>query len=67
MVGCCCTSLARTNLPFEGDMEGKVMVKEKIGVKVSGMALEGRRFAFRSESRRVVEAMIVDSALWIAV
>lgn len=46
---------ARMRVPSEGEMEGKVTVREMEGVKVEGMATEGRRLADLREGRRVVK------------
>jgi hypothetical protein len=60
IVGADLTSLTRTKLPSEGDMEGKVMERLTVGVKVSGMILEGRRFAVLSDVIRLSVAMVAN-------
>lgn len=59
MVGWWFTWLTRTMLPCDGDMDGKLTLMLKVGVKFSGMGLDGRRFALRSEVRRVEDDMVV--------
>jgi hypothetical protein len=58
IVGVSLTWPTRMRLPSEGEMEGKVTESLTLGVKVVGIIVEGRRFALRSEARRVVVSMM---------
>ena len=57
-VGLSLTSLTRTREPFVGDFEGKETLRAKLGVKLAGMIVEGRREADLRESMRDAVAML---------
>ena len=58
ILGWVATSLTRTKEPFEGDLEGKVMFREQLGVKVEGMIGEGSREADLRLSMNAVVAIV---------
>jgi hypothetical protein len=61
--GASLTWLTRTMLPFDGDIEAKLMERSMLGAKLAGMMFDGRRLALRSDSINMFAAIVLSRVL----